>query len=64
MATKKKVENFMREINEESDWTDLCNKEVGTFSLQALHTWAHVRSKLCTGWLIFVASFALVGTFS
>jgi hypothetical protein len=36
MATKKKVENFMREINEESDWTDLCNKEVGTISLQAL----------------------------
>jgi hypothetical protein len=31
MATKKKVENFMREINEESDWTDLCNKEVGIF---------------------------------
>jgi hypothetical protein len=28
MAAKKKVENFIREINEEEEWTELCSQQV------------------------------------
>jgi hypothetical protein len=29
MAAKKKVENFIREINEEEEWAELCSMQVG-----------------------------------